>query len=272
MSKSSNDSNQLLRFMNEATSNIQVALSRQGNGKKVNHRKFIQKRLQRNVNTRSLPAKKSKPTSANTATAGTLSANHVMSNPAITRQPVATLPSTTPAYWQLSEQQIYHQPIPSTTVPSSIYQSSYTDSPFYSASLSQDYDPEIDSLLYEFGLDSPSHHSDIAVENRVSSAISQGSTTSSTAWEVPCYQSTSPLSDFSDIEDSTYSAYSSPRNPSPVCYSNSSSPQFCHQVATGSYEWSQMTYVPPVSSVPSSLSLNSMITPSLNDILELVTP
>ena len=38
--------NSLLSFMSEATTNLQQALSKQGKAKKVNHRKYINKRLQ----------------------------------------------------------------------------------------------------------------------------------------------------------------------------------------------------------------------------------
>lgn len=252
---SSNDSNQLLRFMNEATFNIQEALSRQSNGKKVNHRKFIQKRLQRGGKTN----KKAKQV---TATSRPHAAPGHQTTNATNRQPVAVLPPPT-SYWSTlpptDVQQVY-QSVPTC--------SNYAYSPYSnSRSQSLDYDPEIESLLCEFGLDSPSQYSDTAAD------ASRSGSVATTTWD-SYLPTTSPPSDFSDIDDS---AYSSPRNPSPVCYSNHQSPPFFHQqVATGSCEWHQS--VPPVVSCPSSslppnyLSFNAAITPSLNEILELVTP
>lgn len=253
----SNDSNQLLRFMTTATSNIQEALNRQAKAKKVNHRKYIQKRLQRGAK----QTKKPKPQIHSNA----------ITNTFVGRQPVATMPVIpSSSYWTPSTaNNDYDELLRLVSLPSTMSSScppSLTCS--RPSSCQEQCDPEIDSLLSEFGLDSPSqcsHYSDSAmvVNQRGSNWDLLGPTS------VECLPF-SPLSEFSDFDDSTHS---SPRNPSPVCtyYPTNQSPSSYYQqhVATASCEWLPPTCGPSVAPLPPSVL---PLTPSLTEILELVTP
>ena len=188
----SNDSNQLLQFVNTASTNIQARMQEalKGKAKKVNHRKYIQKRLQNGKPSRKTATSKL-PTTQTTSQVG--------------RQPIASFSSIT-----VSDCERLCQYVPSPKPLANTRQGSQ-----------EQYDPEIDSILSEMGMypdlsmDSPSQsslYSDTTDEVcRTFSNASSGSLP-----QIPDYYAFSPNSDFSysDVDDS---AYSSPRNASPIC-------------------------------------------------------
>lgn len=211
-SSSSSNSNDLLKFMNTATSNIQEALGRSTKSKKVNHRKYLEKRLHRGPRT----VKKSKPTP-------------VSISAICNRQPVAELiavasnATTQQQYMQQNEyDQLYQlvtQPAAFPSTPTTF--AAYSRPP--SAHEADLCDPEIESLLSEF-VDSPSQCSLYGDSSSAGGSSSRGSLVSgmcsSTSLSMEntlitpsdCYV-LSPPSDFSDFDESNYS---SPRNPSPI--------------------------------------------------------
>ena len=258
MAQQNSDSNQLLRFMNTATTNIQEALGRPGKGKKVNHRKYIQKRLQ--------PCKKCpRKTKAQLTTIPG-------------RQPVATMlgsfqPSSSSSWATPTQQcttpneydelfQLVSQPVPFS--PPTLYNSRPT-------SAQEGFDPEIENLLSEFGLESPSqvsHYTDSS-DSRKGSLVSLSSQVPESVMVTSHdYLPFSPHSDFSDLDDS-------PRNSSPVCiYSHNPSPSppeyFYHQhITTASCEFLPTGSTSAVPVRPIGLDLP--FTPSITEILELVS-
>ncbi len=209
------DSNELLKFMNTATSNIQVALGRPCKNKRVNHRNYLKKRLQ---NGGPKTTKKPKVTPAHS-----------------NRQPIAGLtPSSFPIYTESSKNeydqfyQLFSQPSVFThaTVPQHTTNTiAYSRPPSVQEELC---DPEIESLLSEFGAESPSQCSlygdSASTGSSRSGSLVCSSMCSSTQLSlenmvVPNdYYVLSPPSDFSDFDESNYS---SPRNLSPVNNNNS---------------------------------------------------
>jgi hypothetical protein len=192
------------------------------------------------------------------------------------RQPVATVPPhyNTPSssfFTNTYDTSLYNLITPTTGASTADRLSSYSYSRPSSSCNDAISDPEIESLLSDFGLDSPPSYSDY---NRRGSNMSSNST-----WDPYAFHHSnefmipSPPSDFSDFE---HSNYSSPRNVSPVCYPTSISPPMYHQQLTmASCEW----VPPPVTTStslynghPNYLNLNPTIPQSLNEILELVTP
>ena len=288
------DSNQLLHFLTAATSSLQNALSQPSNGKKVNHRKYIQKRLQRNTSSGAKLRKTATKTATTTPSAPVTTATGPRP------QPVATAAATfaqQPVYWQQpapvpptmtsAYEQYYLTPSSSPLVTSSL-PSAYS-SPAYSASYSRppscplppphSEEDELENLLTEIGLSSssdsninmlmshPPHtvsHPSVTMATTATAPQPPSSSLSTTSLEA-YLPSDSPLSDFSDIDDSVCSAYSSPRNPSPVCYPPTApSPQCPSHIATAaSCEWLQ----PSVVGVPSSMGGAGALPASLLDVM-----
>ena len=231
-------SNELLKFMNTTTSNIQEALGRSTTKtKKVNHRKYLEKRLQNRGPRQAKNDKKAKLTSSS-------------------RQPIAggisssgarcLKQSITNEYDQLY--QIVSQP---STVFSSTSQLTYSRPPSVhdihdageAALAAASCDPEIESLLSEFGVDSPSQcslYSDSYSRGTSSRGSLVSSMCSSTSLSLDHgntvtgdWYAYSPPSDFSDFEDS------SPPNSSPAYYpavSPSPPAMYYHQNLTASYD------------------------------------
>ena len=280
------NSNQLLHFLTAATSNLQSALSQPSNGKKVNHRKYIQKRLQRTNGSNKLRKSNTTKTTSSTSTASVTTVTGPRPQPVATT--AGSVTQQQPMYWQppamTSTYEQYYFPPSSSPLPLS---SAYS-SPPYSASysrppscpvppLSQEED-ELESLLTEIGLNSssdPASNMMIPPPHSASHPSVSVATTSSSlsATSLDVYlPSDSPLSDFSDIDDSVCSAYSSPRNPSPVCYPSAApSPHVQSRVATASCEWLQPSLLGGSNSVggtgvlPTSYDAMPNLGPSLND-------
>ena len=269
----SNDSNDLLKFMNTTTSNIQEALGRQAKGKKVNHRKYIQKHLnQRGPRS----TKKSKPSSNSSSMCGIQPIARIMSTPIslVTDSTRQCAQSNQNEYDQLF-QLVSQAPVYPIESPPVIYSrpSSVQEEPHY--------DPEIESLLSEFGVESPSQNS---LYGDCSSAASRrGSFTcvgSASTLDNSTLVSTndgyvlSPPSEFSDFDESNYS---SPQNPSPVnSYYPSVSPSppgsSCyHHNLTASYDCFPTVSTSAVPSRPNGISIPFSVNPSLNELLGLVS-
>lgn len=295
------NSNQLLHFLTAATTNLQEALSKPTNMKKVNHCRYIQKRLQKRDNKKISSTNKKSSTPPTTVPKVTPTQTTPLNN--ARPHPVATLPHSS-FYWQPSPingyPTTYNAPSTAITPPLSNSPSSSLNSTATSGYTSRpqsqpSYDPDFESLLTEIGLEtSPSpQYSDTT---RGESSLSRQPSLNTVHWETylpPNEFIPSPHSDFSDVDDS---AYSSPCNPSPIYYPiqvcsppNSvvtSTTTSYHHVATGSCEW-----LPPAVScgtlpsththhtataIPAPSFLNMTPTlgvpSSLNEILELVTP
>lgn len=265
------DSNQLLHFLTTATSNLQEALSKPSNSKKVNHRKYIQKRLQKR-DTKVTRKTKAQPSST----------APVAMTTTVRPQPVATMPLQSMSRQTVTNsscKQLYHHLPTSSSSSSPPLTSSHSLSYSRPPSCPQTYDPEFESLLSEIFIDSPSRYSDSTIDHRQHS-LSRQPSLNNLNWEtyLPSDFIPSPPSDFSDV-DVEDSAHSSPRNPSPVYYHSVPDPT-CYQqrVATASCEWlPSSTNCGPFSSTtifPSSLlNVPTLAPSSLNEILEqLVTP
>lgn len=214
---SRNNSNELLKFMSTTTSSLQEALERsRTKPKKVNHRKYLEKRLQKGPRS----TKKPKPT-ANTA-------SNVIS--LCGRQPVAGLTADrAPNATQVSQQYIQNEYDHLYQIVSSpsVFPTSSSNHSFAHSRPPTPYDPEIESLLSEFA-DSPSQSSLYGDStsrggSRGSLVSSMCSSTSFSMENSLITQSESYVSDFSDFDESNYS---SPINPSPInaCYSTLSPP------------------------------------------------
>jgi len=226
-------SNELLKFMTTTTSNIQEALGRSTKTKKVNHRKYLEKRLQNRGPRQVKNEKKSKLT--------TTTSNAVLYS---NRQPVAgLLPAAAPTASQ-QQSRIVSSFVKQSQLPNEYDQlySIVSSPPLFPANNSPSSshgdvaataaccDPEIESLLSEFGVESPSQCSLYSETHSRATSSSRGSlvgsmcgssrtsplqgadpstmvtmTTGGTDW-----YAYSPPSDFSDFEDS------SPPNSSPA--------------------------------------------------------
>ena len=239
MAVTQTDSNGLLKFMNTAASNIQVAFGRPSKSKKVNHRKYLEKRLQ---------PKGPKTTKKSKVAPGPLPCS---------RQPIAGLTSSFPSnathlYTESSTNeydQLYRLVSqPSVFPPCSTAAVAAVPNTFaYSRPPSvhdETRDPEIDSLLSEL-TDSPqcSLYGDSS-----SAGSSRGSLTSNvcSSANLSLENTLVTPSDYyvlspSDLSDFDESNYSSPRNLSPVnAYYPNVSPSppstYFHHNLTASYD------------------------------------
>lgn len=225
MALQSNNCDQLLSFVAQTTNGIQEAFLKKRKGKHVNPRKFIQKRLNRGskpVRPQNKPAKQ----------AATKLDRHCVAPGVFT----STGPLCSRGQGQTSMPSAAPSPSPSfncfasygypetTTIATS---SSYSEVCTYSRppSCQEEIDPELESLLSEFGLESPPSVSQCTGSPN-SNAVSRcgsgvgflptsasfeaifGTELLSSEQQYPF----SPRSDYSDIDDS---AYSSPLNSSP---------------------------------------------------------
>ena len=236
--------NSLLSFMSEATTNLQQALSKQGKAKKVNHRKYINKRLQHSGKNSRVSSSKPKPQRASAPCAG----QSTVGLPSWEPSCVADIPPfSTYDYYQ--------------NTPSSGYSSTPYPSP--PTTTAQEFDPELEELLTEIGLESPSQSSQYSCVSSPASltrgtAVSQAPSTSNLTYNA--FMSADMLdnlpSDLSDIDES----YPSSRSVSPTYYSPRTASPLCtnHQLY-GSYEWLPMPVAPSQQSVPSSPSLNELL-------------
>lgn len=258
-----NDSNGLLKFMTNATSSIQEAMGRSAKTKKVNHRKYLEKRIQGG------PKKTKKPKTAIS-----------MYN---TRQPIATLvpKQSSQSYIQTLENE-YDQ-LFELVSPPSIFRSPKTSRNSYAPPQNNrdDYQQqqEIETILSEFEADSPlqSLYSDsTSARNSIDTTVCP-STNFSMENTLVTFNDGYVYSPSDDISDFDESNYSSPRNPSPVYHSNVSPtpPEMYqqHHNLTATYDYIPTTgtsYASIIPDRPSCLSLASY-NASITDILELVS-
>lgn len=241
-----NNCDQLLSFVAQTTNGIQEAFLKKKKGKHVNPRKFIQKRLNRGSKPVRPQNKPVKPAAVSAATnldrhcvaPGVFPGAGALCGSAQTSFPL-TAPSPSPSYNCFAAS--YGYPETSTIATPSSYSevSTYSRPP----SCQDEIDPELESLLSEFGLESPPSSSHCTGSPR-STAVSRcgsgvGFLPTSTSFEAILGTDLlsseqqypfSPCSDYSDIDDS---AYSSPLTASPVC------PTYLQQHMSGvaSCEW-----------------------------------
>lgn len=242
-------SNPLLSFMSEATTNLQQALSRPGKRKKVNHRRYLTKRLKQEGKTSTKPRPLQKP-AVPTAPANQLP-------PALT----TSLPSWEPAFVPDLP------PFPSFYPP----QNEVAATPYPSPPPAQEFDRELEELLSEIGLDSPSQSTQYACVDSPASVTrgaviaSQAAPNSSLSYNT--YLSSdlldnhlSPPSDFSDIDDS-YPSYPSSRSDSPAYHSppNTLSLSYNNHQVYGSCEWLPVPAAPSQPTAPMTPSLNELL-------------
>ena len=239
-------SNPLLSFMSEATTNLQQALSKQGKRKKVNHRRYLIKRLKHEGKASGASAKpKTQQKPVAPAPASQL--------PPMTTNLPSWQPPSLPELPPLPAYDFYPR----------------NEVPYPSPPTAQEFDPELEELLTEIGLDSPSQCSQYSCVDSPASltrgaVASQAAPTSSLSYSTFLTSDLrdnhlSPPSDFSDIDDS-YPSYPSSRSDSPAYQSPNQLPPSCssHQVY-GSCEWLPMPAVPSHPAVP--------VTPLLNELL-----
>lgn len=222
-----NNCDQLLSFVAQTTNGIQEAFLKKRKGKHVNPRKFIQKRLNRGskpVRPQSKPAKQAAPSAPTNLDRHCVAPGvfPTMGAPCSWNQTSipSAAPSPSPSYNCFTS---YGYPKTTTA----ITPSNYSDICTYSrpSSCQDEIDPELESLLSEFGLESPpSQYTGSPSSSAVSrSGSGVGFLPSSTSFDAILGTDLlsseqqypfSPRSDYSDIDDS---AYSSPLNSSPAC-------------------------------------------------------
>lgn len=240
--------NSLLSFMSEATTNLQQALSKQGKAKKVNHRKYITKRLQNGTKGTRGTSNKSKTQQQQKAAAPAVQPSLSASSlPSWEPPAVADLPAF-PSY------DFYQSP------PSNGYTATPYPSPPTTTATHQEFDPDLEELLTEIGLESPSHSSQYSCVSSPSSltrgsAVCQAPSSSGHGYNnfVPSDILENLPSDFSDIDES----YPSSRSVSPTYYSPS--PLCTNHQLYGSYEWLPIPAVPTQPPVPASPSLHELL-------------
>lgn len=240
-------------------------MGRQAKTKKVNHRKYLEKRLQKG------PKKTKKPkTPANALS---------MYN---SRQPIATFgqKQRSQSYFQALENNEYDQ-LFDLVSPPSVFRSpkSSTNSSYAPPqTIRDDYQQqqEIETILSEFEADSPqqSLYSDHAsTRGSIDTGICS-STSFSMENTLVTFNDGYVYSPSDDISDFDESNYSSPSNPSPI-YHNTVSPtppemyQQPRQSLTATYDYTTGTSFASIPDRPSCLSLASY-NASITDILELV--
>ena len=267
-----NNCDQLLSFVAQTTNGIQEAFLKKKKGKHVNPRKFIQKRLNRGskpVRPQNRPAKQAATSAATNldrhcVAPGVFPSTGVLCSMGQTSIPSAAS-SPSPAYNCFAP---YGYP-ETTTIATP---SSYSEVSTYSrpSSCQDDIDPELESLLSEFELESPPSSSPISCAvSRCESGVGflPPTSTSFDAILVNDLLSSeqqypfSPCSDYSDIDDS---AYSSPLNSSPAC------PTYYQQHMSGiaSCEWLPTCSTTAAQPAPFTLPLH---VPSHREIIDMLS-
>ena len=245
MALQSNNCDQLLSFVAQTTNGIQEAFLKKRKGKHVNPRKFIQKRLNRGckpVRPQTKPAKQAATNLDRHCVAPGVfpSAGALCSRGQGQTSMPSPAPSPSPSFNCFAS---YGYPETTTIATSTSYSEvcTYNSPPSYQDEI----DPELESLLSEFGVESPRSSSQYTGSPPNSNAVSRcgsgvgGFLPASTSFEAILGTDLlsseqqypfSPCSQYSDIDDS---AYSSPLNPSPVC------PAYYQQQVSGiaSCEW-----------------------------------